>query len=57
MKNIVITESEQHELDLFNEEFEARGGMSTQELIVRLQAVTLEEFMKSMSEKIRNYKR
>lgn len=54
---VVLTESEQREVDLITEEFKARGGMSTEELISRLGAIPFEEFMNKMSEKIRNYKK
>ena len=57
MDKVVLTESEQREVDLLTEEFKARGGMSTEELISRLNAIPFEEFMNMMSEKIRNYKR
>ena len=55
--NVVLTESEQREVDLITKEFKARGGMSTKELIERLNAIPFEEFMNKMSEKIRNYKK
>lgn len=57
MDKVVLTESEQREVDMITEEFKARGGMSTEELVSRLNAIPFEEFMNKMSEKIRNYKR
>lgn len=57
MDKVVLNESEQREVDLITEEFKAKGGMSTEELISRLDAIPFEEFMEKMSEKIRNYKR
>ncbi len=57
MDQVVLTESEQREVDMITEEFKARGGMSTEELISCLKAIPFEEFMNKMSEKIRNYKR
>ena len=57
MDKVVLTELEQREVDLITEEFNARGGMSTEELVSRLNAIPFEEFMNKMSEKIRNYKR
>lgn len=57
MDKVVLTESEQREVDMITEEFKARGGMSTEELISRLKAIPFEEFMNKLSEKIRNYKR
>ena len=57
MDKVVLTESEQREVDMIMEEFKARGGMDDEELISRLGAIPFEEFMNKMSEKIRNYKR
>ncbi len=56
MNKVVLNESEQREVDMITEEFKVRGGMSTEELISRLGATSFEDFMKIMSEKIRNYK-
>lgn len=53
---IVLTDAEQREHDLFLEEFKTRGGMDDEELIARLGAIPFDEFMRRMSEKIRNYK-
>lgn len=57
MNKVVLNESEQREVDMITEEFKARGGMSTEELISRLGAISFEEFSKILKEKIRNYKR
>lgn len=57
MTKVVLTELEQREVDMFMEEFKERGGMSTEELISRLNAIPFDEFMNRMSEKIRNYKK
>lgn len=57
MDKIVLTEDEQREHDLLLEEFKARGGMSTKELIARLGAIPFDEFMRKLEERIRNYKR
>ena len=57
MNKVVLNESEQREVDMITEEFKARGGMSTEELISRLGAIPFEEFSKQIKEKIRNYKR
>ena len=57
MNKVVLNESEQREVDMITEEFKARGGMSTEELISRLGATPFEEFSKNLKEKIRNYKR
>ena len=55
MDKVILTESERKEVDLFMEEFKAKGGMSTEELISRLDAIPFEEFMNDMSQRIRNY--
>ena len=57
MKKVVLTESEQREVDLITEEFKAKGGMDDVELMSRLNAIPFEEFMNKMREKIRNYKK
>lgn len=57
INKVVLNESEQREVDMITEEFKARGGMSTEELISRLGAISFEEFSKILKEKIRNYKR
>lgn len=57
VNKVVLTESEQREVDLITEEFKARGGMSTEELISRFGAIPFEDFSKEIIEKIRNYKR
>ncbi len=56
MDKVVLTESERKEVDILMEEFNAKGGMSTEELISRLDAVPFEAFMNNMSERIRNYR-
>ena len=50
--NVVLTESEQREVDLITKEFKARGGMSTKELIERLNAITFEDFMNKLDKRI-----
>ena len=57
MKKVVLTESEQREVDLITEEFKAKGGMDDKELMSRFGAITFEEFSNNIREKIRNYKR
>ena len=57
MKKVVLTESEQREVDLITEEFKAKGGMDDEELMSRLNAIHIEELMNKISEKIRNYKK
>lgn len=57
MEKVVLSESEQREVDLITEEFKARGGMSDEELISRFGAIPFEEFSNEIKEKIRNYKR
>ena len=56
MDKVILNETEKREIDIITEDFKARGGMSTEELISRLNAIPFEDFMKIMSEKIRNYK-
>ena len=57
MEKVVLTESEQREVDLLLEEFKARGGMDDEELISRLGAIPFEEFMRNLSNRIKNYQR
>ena len=57
MKKVVLTESEQREVDLITEEFKAKDGMDDEELMSRFGAITFEEFSNNIREKIRNYKR
>ena len=52
MDKVVLTESEQREVDLITEEFKARGGMSTEELVSRLNAIPFEEFMNKLGKRI-----
>ena len=52
MKKVVLTESEQREVDLITKEFKARGGMSTKELIERLNAIPFEDFMNKLDKRI-----
>lgn len=54
--NVEMTNSEHQGIDLFNEEFLAKGGMSTEELIIRLDAIPFEVFQNGLKEKIQNYK-
>ena len=56
MDKVVLTESEQREVDLITEEFKARGGMSTEELISRLDAIPFEEFMNKLEKRIETIK-
>lgn len=57
MNEVILNETEQREVDMITEEFKARGGMSTEELILRLGAIPFEDFSIKLKEKIRNYKR
>lgn len=52
---VILTESERKQVNLFMEEFKQSGGMSTEELIKKLNAVPLEEFINDLREEIRNY--
>ncbi len=56
MDKVVLTESEQREVDMITEEFKARGGMSTEELISRLDAIPFEEFMNKLEKRIETIK-
>ena len=51
-EKIVLTETEQRDLDLLKEEFKQRGGMTTQELIQRLNAIPFKDFIKELREEI-----
>ena len=56
MKNrLVLSESEELEIKSLNKDI-ANGGLSTEEMIARLNAVPFEEFQKGLKEKIRKYK-
>lgn len=52
INKIVLTDAEQREHDLFLEEFKARGGMSTKELMTRLNAIPFDEFMRKLEKRI-----
>lgn len=55
MKHQVLqTKSETKDLELLTEEFNAIGVMSTEELIMRLNAVPFEEFQNGLKEKNQN---
>ena len=56
MNEVILNETERREVDMITEEFKARGGMSTEELISRLGAIPFEDFMKIMSKRIRESK-
>ena len=52
MNKVVLTETEQREVDMITEDFKAKGGMSTEELISRLKAIPFEEFMNKLEKRI-----
>ena len=52
LDQVTLTEAEQAKIDKFLEEFKARGGMSTEELISRLGAIPFEEFMDKLENRI-----
>lgn len=54
--NVEMTYSEHQSIDLLLEEFNVRGGMSTEDLIIRLDAVPFDVFQKALLDKIRNFK-
>ena len=49
---VELNESEQRELDLFMEEFKQSSGMTTEELISRLDAIPFDEFMKKLDKRL-----
>ena len=50
---LIISEQERQEINLLKEEFEQRGGMTTEELIERLGAIPFEEFINNLRKKVR----
>ena len=50
---LIISEQERQDINLLKEEFEQRGGMTTEELIERLGAVPFEEFINNLRKKVR----
>lgn len=52
MDKVILNESEQRKVDMITEEFKARGGMSTEELISRLDAIPFEEYMNKLEKRI-----
>ena len=56
VNKVILTESERNQVSLIVEEFNAKGGISTKELISRLDAIPFDDFMTNISEKIRTYK-
>jgi glucose-6-phosphate-specific signal transduction histidine kinase len=51
-----LSEEQEKKIDDLMEEFSRKEGMSTKELIARLNPVTIDEFFHELREKIRNYK-
>lgn len=52
VNKVELNESEQRELDLFMEEFKQSSGMTTEELISRLDAIPFDEFMKKLDKRL-----
>ena len=50
-----MSDTERQHINLLEKEFTARGGMSREKLINRLNAVPVEEFQKGLKEIIQNY--
>lgn len=50
---LIISDQERQEIKLLKEEFEQRGGMTTEELIERLGAIPLDEFINNLRKKVR----
>ncbi len=53
---VMMSDLEHRNIDLLIAEFNARGGMSTEELMKRLDAIPCGEFQRGIKEKIQNYK-
>lgn len=51
-EKLVLSEAEKKELDLFLEDFDKKGGMTTEELIQRLNAIPFEEFIDNLRKKV-----
>ena len=49
MEKSTLEERERRELELFMEEFKARGGMDDDEIKARIGAIPMEEFMSNYS--------
>lgn len=54
---LIITESERKEIDSLIEESKQRGRISTEQLISRLEAIPLEDFMNNINKEYRNMKK
>ena len=52
MGKSTLEERERRELELFMEEFKARGGMDDDEIQARIGAIPMEEFMKKLAKRI-----
>ena len=52
---VILSDSDHQAIELLIEEFNSRGGMSTEELLSRLDAVPFEEFQEELKEKIKNF--
>jgi hypothetical protein len=52
MEKSTLEERERRELELFMEEFKARGGMDDDEIKARIGAIPMEEFMKKLAKRI-----
>jgi hypothetical protein len=50
-----LNDSDYQEIEVLIEEFNSRGCMSTEELMIRLDVVPYDEFQEGLKEKIQNY--
>lgn len=53
----LLTEKEREKLQLFKEEFKQRKGMSSEELIQKLNAIPLKDFIAELSEDIKTFQK
>ena len=50
---VFFSDEENAKMEAFKKEFLERGGMSTEEMIKRFEAIPLEEFIEDLKQKIR----
>lgn len=53
---VFFSNEENAKIEAFKKEFQERGGMSTEEMIQRLDAIPLEQFIENLRQNIREYK-
>lgn len=52
---VFFSNEENANMEAFKKEFMERGGMSTEEMIKRFEAIPLEEFIEDLRKEIREY--